>query len=380
MTFLKPFTHMKKRSNKTNTPTENWESYRNQEIARIAPTLKKLGVNLHEKQVHTSGERYLMSGKKLVLDATHQGAGRVIVKVSSSKKGKEEIRNDRACRQILNSINFAYQDFFLPQEIFFGEQGGCLLSVTAYIEQDQHLIDRPLEEQFFISLRALEAQESVHATTYSHTKAIRKTFGLKSAEDYLREFSEFEEKALSQEPNNKILKNVYERAKIFLREGKDTIARYAGFLTHHDFVPHNIRIKERDIYLLDHTSIYFGNKYEGWARFVNFMVHHSPELEKALCEYVRANRGEDEYLALRLMRAYKLGLLIQYYTGTLSKTTGDMHKLMRMRLAFWIEVLESVLDDRQMELARVTQFLDEENLLRSDEEKARRKEIISLRK
>ena len=380
MTFLKPFNNMKKRSNKTNTPTENWETYRKQEIARITPALKKIGVTLHEKQVHAGGERYLMSGKKLVLDATHQDTGRVIVKVSSSKKGKQEIQNDRACRQILNSINFAYQDFFLPQEIFFGEQNGCLLSVTAYIEQDQHLIDRPLEEQFFISLRALEAQESVHATTYSHTKAIYKTFGLKGAEDYLREFTEFETLAIAQDPNNERLRQAYARTRTFLNEGKDTIARYAGFLTHHDFVPHNIRIKERDIYLLDHTSIYFGNKYEGWARFVNFMVHHSPELEKALCEYVRANRGEDEYLSLRLMRAYKLGLLIQYYTGTLSKTTGDMHTLMRLRLAFWIEVLEAVLDDRQMDLVRVTRFLDEENALRSDEEKARRKEIISLRK
>lgn len=369
-----------KRSNKTNTPTENWTEYRNQEIARITPTLKKLGITLHEQQVHVGGERYLMSGKKLVLTGEHPEKGRVVIKVSSSKKGKKEIQDDRACRQVLNSINFAYQDFFLPQELFFSDKKGCLLSVIAYIEQDEHLIDRPLEEQFFLSLRALEAQESVHATTYSHTKAIRETFGLKSAEDYLREFSEFEEKALSQEPSNETLRNAYARAKTFLFEGKDTIARYAGFLTHHDFVPHNIRIKERDIYLLDHTSIYFGNKYEGWARFVNFMVHHSPELEKALCEYVRANRGEDEYLALRLMRAYKLGLLIQYYTGTLSKTTGDMHKLMRMRLAFWTEVLEAVLDDRHMELARVTRFLDEENLLRSDEEKARRKEIISVRK
>ena len=371
---------MKKRSNKTNTPTENWENYRAQEIARITPSLKKMGIILHKEQVHAGGERYLMSGKKLVLDATHKDEGRVIVKVSSSKKGKQEIHNDRACRQILNSINFAYQDFFLPQEIFFGEEQNCLLSVTAYIEQDQHLIDRPLEEQFFISLRALEAQESVHATTYSHTQAIRNVFGLKNAQNYLDEFAEFKNLAEIQDPGNKELAVAFARAHTFLRAGKETIERYSGFLTHHDFVPHNIRIKERDIYLLDHTSIYFGNKYEGWARFVNFMVHHSPELEKALCDYVRANRNEDEYLSLRLMRIYKLGLLIQYYTGTLAKTTGDMHKLMRLRLAFWIEVLESVLDDKQMELARVTRFLDEENVLRSDEEKARRKEIISLRK
>ena len=39
------------------------------------------------------------------------------------------------------------------------------------------------------------------------------------------------------------------------------------------------------------------------------MVHHNPDLEKILSEYVRANRGEEEYLSLRLMRVYKLGFL-----------------------------------------------------------------------
>lgn len=360
-------------------PKEHWEKYRDKEIAHIVPTLNDMGVTLDETQVHVSGERYLQSDKKLVLMGEKKGSGRIIVKTSTSPKGKAEIGRERRCREILNSINFAYQDFFLPQELFFKEKNGCLLTITSYIEQDQHFIDRPLEDQFFLSLRALETQESVHATAYSHTKIVQDVFGIKNSKEYIREFTTFKEQAVANDPGNEKLRETFEKCYVFLKKGENTIARYSGFLTHSDFVPHNIRIKEQDIYLLDHTSIYFGNKYESWARFINFMVHHNPDLEKILSEYVRANRGEEEYLSLRLMRVYKLGFLVQYYSNTLKKTIGDMHKLMRVRLTFWTKVMNAVLNDTQIDKDTLAQFLRDQNMLRSDEERARRKEIISAR-
>lgn len=363
-----------------NNSKAEWEQYREQELKRIAPALKKGGITLDETQVHVGGERYLMSGKKLVLTGKHEDKGRVIVKVSSSEKGKKEIESERRCRDILKSINFAYQDFFLPEELLYDKKNGCLLSITSYIEQDEHFIDRPLKEQFFLALRALEAQEGVHATAYSHTKAIENTFGIMNAASYLKKFSEYKNDSLHKDPKNKDLTSTFHKAEQFLKQGKTVIERYSGFLTHSDFVPHNIRISDRDIYLLDHTSIYFGNKYESWARFINFMVHHNPELEEALSSYVQANRGEEEYLSLRLMRVYKLGFLLNYYAGTLEKTTGDMHKLMRVRLTFWTEVLKAVLNDKQVDKETLTEFLEQQDILRSDEERARRKEIISVRK
>lgn len=321
-----------------------------------------------------------MGNEKLVLNGENANKERVIIKISSKDKGKEELRREQKCRNLLKSIKFAYKDFSLPKELFFDTKNGCLISITTYVHQEQHLIDRPLPEQFFIALKSLETQEGVHATAYSHAKVVKTAFGIITPKDYLRKFNEYEKDALRHDPGNKDLEKIFDNARKFLLNNKTTLECYSGFLTHSDFVPHNIRIKNQDIYLLDHTSIWFGNKYEGWARFINFMVHHNPELENALSEYVRLNRGEEEYLSLRIMRVYKLGFLLNYYAKTLSKTAGDMHKLMRIRLAFWIEVLKAVLEDKQVSKEILEKFLAEENLLRSDEERARRREIISTRK
>ena len=83
-----------------------------------------------------------------------------------------------------------------------------------------------------------------------------------------------------------------------MEEHRTVIERYSGFLTHNDFVPHNLRVSGKEVYLLDYSSMLFGNKYESWARFLNFMIHHNRPLELALANYVRTNRGEEEYLEL----------------------------------------------------------------------------------
>ncbi len=357
---------------------KEWEAYRKQELNGVLPLLKKHGYILDADQIHIKGERYLMSGNKLVLIGHHKkNKRRVVIKLSSNLSGTKEILRERACRTIIQTIDFTYRAFFLPEEILFIEKNGYTISITAYIKQAQHFIDRPLEEQFFLSLRAFEMQEGAHVTTYAQEKSITDSLEMRDVKHYLSSFEEFKNNVLATDPSNTHLIAVFEKATKFLKEGTTIIERYSGFLTHSDFVPHNLRIVDNTIYLLDHTSLYFGNKYESWARFINFMVHHNPLLEHMLMTYVRQNRNADEYLTLRIMRVYKLGFLLQYYTGTLEKTSGDMQKLMRLRLAFWTRVLEAVLDDKHLPNEIVCSFLEEENVLRSEEEWQRRKEIIS---
>ncbi len=365
-------------SEQTNIKTQ-WEAYKEKELRGVRPILEKHGYVLDLEQLHTGGERYLMSGRKLVLTGRYKKGGRrVVIKVSSSPTGVREILRERACRTIIQTIDFAYRAFFFPEELLFTEKKGYTILVTAYIEQMQHFIDRPLEEQFFLALRAFEMQEGAHITTYAQEKSIRNSLGIKGAEQYISSFEEFKNNVQATAPTNTNLIAVFEESIKFLKEGRSLIEQYSGFLTHSDFVPHNLRIVDNIIYLLDHTSLYFGNKYESWARFINFMVHQNPELEHLLMTYVRQNRNKDEYLTLRLMRVYKLGFLLQYYTGTLEKTSGDMQKLMHLRLTFWTRVLEAILDDKHLPNEIICLFLEEENVLRSEEEWKRRKEIISV--
>ena len=181
--------------------------------------------------------------------------------------------------------------------------------------------------------------------------------------------------AIVKNDENKELHKTLIEARSFLSDNKLTIERYTGFLTHHDFVPHNLRVVGHDIYLLDNTSIDFANKYEGWARFINFMTQFNPELERALTEYVRHNRSEEELLCLRLMRVYKLGFLLKFRTESLTKTSGNMHVLARLRITFWQHALSAVLHDSYLSKEEVDEFVRKQESLRSNEEVERQKEI-----
>lgn len=362
-----------------------WNTYRDAELARLAPLLAKLGYHLDDAQVHIDGERYLMAGardvggggKKLVLTAKETGSDtRVLIKFSTDEAGRREIERERHARTIINKLDFAYHAFLTPRELFVLDRQDYTLSITEYIEQERPLLSRPLEEQFFIALHAFETQEGVHATTNVHAHAIKKAFGSVGTHEYLEEFERFCARTRENDPNNIELRHALERATAFLREHKTSIDRFSGFLTHADFVPNNLRIRGRDLYLLDYASIHFGNKYESWARFINFMTHHNRSLELALANYVRHNRGEEEYLNLRLMRAYKLGYLLMYHTSALERAEGALRELVRARITLWTHVLISVLDDTPPSEAVVNEYLKKLHSLRSDEEKARQREMI----
>lgn len=349
----------------------SWEKYREEEMARVIPILTDLGYVLDEAQPHTKGERYLMqavttkSGKKLILlGSTTKTHERVVIKVTSTNDGIRELEHERTCRRVLAEIGFSYQSFLSPKELLFTRKGPYHISVQAFIPQEKPFLDRLLEEQFALALRSFKAQESAHATTYEHAQLVRKTFGSMDAASYLRSFESFMACPHGAE-------DLLQKAHQELNEGRYTIEQYSGFLTHTDFVPHNFRVLDDAIYLLDHSSLRFGNKYEGWARFLNFMTLHNRPLEAALLEYLRTNRTPEESVALRLMRIYRLGEIICYYTRTLPKSEGSLLALNEARVAFWTKVLAATLEGETVEDAIVEDYKMVRDSLRSDEEKER---------
>ncbi len=136
-------------------------------------------------------------------------------------------------------------------------------------------------------------------------------------------------------------------------------------------MPHNIRIVGDDIYLLDHSSLRFGNKYEGWARFLNFMALYNPPLEQALLQYVRENRSSEESESLQCMRVYRLGEIIWYYVSTLAKSSGDLRVLNEKRVAFWTNVLEAILENKPVPEDVLTEYKRTRDSLRTPEERQR---------
>lgn len=363
----------------------SWEHYRHDELRHAVPVLGSLGYILDESQVHAGGERYLMTGardvggggKKLVLSGIRVSDGaRVIIKVSSDPEGQREIERERSTRATLNNIRFAQHAFHVPREFLHERFGPLLVSITEYIKEDDPLLGRKTNEQFFLMMQAIESLEGVHATTSAHTNMIRETYGMVSAREYLREFERFRSAACAQAQDNDVLKDLFARAASFLEEHKTLIERYCGFLTHADFVPNNIRISGRTIYLLDSASLRFGNKYESLARLLNWFVHQHPALERMFVEFIRTNRGEEEYLDLRLMRIYKLGYLLMYYAAALHKSDGALRELTQARLTFWSAVMQALLEDRAVSDEALSAYLEARDRLRSRDEIARQKEMI----
>ncbi|MBI4692184.1 MAG: hypothetical protein HY773_01950 [Candidatus Terrybacteria bacterium] len=363
---------------------QEWDMYLKKEIAEITPFLTELGFVLDVEQPHVGGERYLMSGRKIILIGYRKSDGKkAIIKISSDPLEKNEIERERNLREILLNLNFSYKTFLFPEELVFARRGKYVIYATAYIEQENPFLGRSLEEQFFLALRIFEAQEGFHATASSHIKKIKGKFRksnvhelfASNAREYMLSFEKFEKSVLANDPDNKRVAEVIGRAKEIIFKNHVAIERYSSFLTHADCAPHNLRVSVKDIYLLDYTSMHFGNKYEGWARFLNFMVIFNQPLEIALVDYVRQNRGEEEYLVLRLMRMYKICFLLKYYTEALTKTSGDLHEIARLGVEFWTDALQSIIDNEVLPEEKIRLFNQKRELLRSEEEKKRQKEI-----
>ena len=355
-----------------------WERYCTHELAEILPILEELGFVADKEQPHLGGERYLMqavtteSGKKLILLGREKdGNKRVVIKVASDPHGVRELLHEQVCRETLAKMNFAYDVFLSPRMMIFTKRGRFSIAIQEFIANDRPFIERPLPEQFSFALKALKAQEGARATTYEHRRLIKRTFGEKTASDYVRTFANFKTHISQELPKEKELHAILEEGALLLRAESEIIEQYSGFLTHTDFVPHNFRIADDHIYLLDHSSIRFGNKHEGWARFINFMALYDPELEHALVQYVRDNKTEEELHSLTLMRVYRLGELIYYYTNTLAKSSGDLLLLNRARINFWSEVLRATLRNERVSPEIIQGYTKMRDTLRDAKEKER---------
>ncbi len=356
---------------------ESWEAYCKKEITLVTPILLRHGITLAEVQPHISGERFLMqavttaSGKKVILLGTTTAGVPVVIKATRDVQGVQELLHERACREILKEIDFAAEVFLSPKEILFEKESGITIAVYEFIAQEQSFLERPTESQFDFALRAFKAQEGTHATTWKHRQLIQSVFDIRTAETYLENFGVFATNLHITAPDAVAVHTNLATARHLLTEKSLIIEQYADFLTHTDFVPHNIRIRDNSIYLLDHSSLAFGNKYEGWARFINFMTLYNPPLADALTEYVRANRTPEESVALRMMRVYRLTELIWFYVRTLTHTEGNLYTLNQARVTFWNDVLTHVLNETPLPKERIEAYKTLRDSLRSEDEKKR---------
>lgn len=360
----------------TKNTKKEWMDYCHSEIESLRPILHDFGFTLGKEQIHIGGERYVIGEKKLVLLGQRlKDHLKVIIKVSSDPKGIAEIQRERQSRTMLKKIKFAYRVFFTPEEILYQEIEGRVIFITKYIEQDCQFLERDIKEQFFLALKGLEVQEGVQVTTYEHAHDISQYFGIWQTDDYLQKFTEYQKtisNLLADRPNVLAL---YDKAQIFLAKNKENIDLYAGFLTHWDFVPHNLRVSNGNIYLLDHSSIRFGNKHEGWARFINFMCLHNPALASSLLFYVEQNRPASEIASLRAMRVFRLAEIIWHYANTLVRADNDLLVLNKERINFWAKLLLAVLDNKELDTAVIEDYKKKRDSLRSIEEKKRQEKL-----
>lgn len=359
------------------TEQQRWDAYCATERQRIEPVLTRLGYTLEAEQPHLGGERYLMyavtteSGRKLILLGRCSTDGmRVVIKATTDPAGRRELEHEHTCRSALTELGFAYDVFRFPEELLFTRVDGVTLSIQRFLEQECPFLERSPEEQFQLVLRALKAQEGAHATTSRHWRQVRQTFGHRTAQDYPREYATFTAE-IQKRRTDDMLGTLLKRAADQLTEHTENLERYGSFLTHTDFVPHNFRVQNDEIYLLDHSSIRFGNKYEGWARLINFMTLHNPPLAEALTEYVRTNRTPEESPTLTLMRLYRLGEILWYYTRAAERSEGDLRTLNEARIGFWTDVLATVLDEQPLEALVRERYIEQRDGLRSADEQRR---------
>ncbi len=357
---------------------KEWREYVASEKRRTIPLLAELGFTLDEEQPQTIGERYLTrpvgSGRKVVFFG-RQGETRAVIKISGESQGRDELLFEKHVHDMLTHITFAYDMFALPAILHFNNAQGIL--ITEYIEQEKPFLDRPLKEQFAIALNAFKSQEHTHATTAEHWTALEQLMATHVHFIKPGEYRKIGTYAMDLLPLLDPDTTLYKKNNVLIDQviheihaNKTMLERYDGFLTHWDFTPQNFRIRDGKLYLLDLTSMRFGNKYESWARFINFMMLYNPELAQALVDYVRLNRPE-EIKVLKIMRAYRLIELIRYYATWLSKTKGDTQKLANVRIAFWTKALECVLTDKKIPMETIAEYKEKRDQLRTPDEKKR---------
>ncbi len=345
------------------------------QLETIKTTLASLGITLDDDQLHIGGERAVMSAHKLVLTGSKNGE-RVVIKVSLDRDGANDIKTEVDIRNALEEVRFANGTLLFPGEDLFTKLAdGTVVHVTTFIDQEKVFVEYTLREQFFMALRWFEAQESFHATTHEHVKSLRGTFAVWTSADYLADACNIESALIAHPSVDERCSRSAAALVSLIKENAVLIDRYGGFLNHTDLVPHNFRISGGTLFALDQVSIRFGNKYEGLARFVNYMVIHNPELAVMLTTYIAERRGDGDAEILRVMRCYKVGVLLRYYAGAIVSSGGDLRELSEVRLRFWLDVFDALMANTPVPDALIASYKTARDTLRSDDEKKRQREF-----
>jgi hypothetical protein len=355
---------------------EEWGKWKEENIKKMLEIFKLNGleITLDKDQPNTKGERFLMSGKKLVLIGKQKNK-KVVIKYSGDKSGIEEMESERENKHSFLSLDFIKSNFKFPGEIYWQRNKDYALMVTEFIEQGFSFIELPNDKQFYYMLSILESLDGVQATTTSHLKQITKSKHIKNAKDYLDQYLDWCTTIMTLMSKDRELMALLEKGKDIISAQLNLIQKYSSTLTHTDLVPHNFRIYNEEIYFLDHTSLIFGNKYENWARLINFMAIYNRELENNLVKYVKNNKSAEELLMLKIMRIFKISQLIEYNAKSYHKSEGDLKRLCSSRLKLFTRMLSSLMQDSNISDAHHKEFISDLNNFRTQEEKERQKSI-----
>lgn len=345
------------------------------EIKSLSKLLNSIGLGLEQDQPHVQGERFLASPDKLVLVGKRKKDGKkVIIKTSWQKRAKEEIKQEKKVRDIISSFAPFKKAILIPDEIYFGKKGKYQIFVTEFIDQEKVFISHPIKKQFETILEAFTKREVLNGNTFSEVRKMYKDFPFLGTLDYIKNFKTFQKSVLSRYRTPGIEEAMNEGFKFF-KENKSIINSEGEHLVHSDFAPHNFRLKGNSLYTLDCSAFIFGNKHEELARLLNYMSIHNPVLEKRIKKYIYQKRGRGAYLNLRLIRIYKILLLLNFYADALAKTTKDLLALTTHRIEYYEELLRVILQDRDLDPRMHQVYLENRDHLRSEEEKKRQKEF-----
>lgn len=355
----------------------NWQEFVQQEIDYFKPILNGLGFTIDADQPHTKGERGSFRAKKIILLGNHKlDNKKVVIKCARFEEGVSELLEEKQARESIKKIDFAYHEFLEPEEVYFSSTNDYTIQITEFIQEEMRFTEREPKEQFDIVYKSFVVQEGIHAVTRKHNKQIQEYFKVYDFEDYRKQVSICKEKVtdfLGSESD------LLEKAERDVLQNKYRINQYSGFLTHTDFVPHNFRVRNSRVHLLDHSAIVIGNKHDGWARFLNWAVLHAPMVEKWFEEYFKINRSLEEQESLRLMRLVRLFELAAHHSKIYFDATKcenlELKELSKKRVYFWLEVMRAVFENREVDRQIIEDYKNIRDSLRTQSEKERQKVI-----
>lgn len=346
----------------------------NNAVQKIGQILLFMGFRLEDYQPHVTGERKIKSLTKLVLLGQDKRGRRVIVKTSDKSGEKRKIEQEKKIRQELEKISAVSKNILIPRQIFYGRRNGFLLLITEFIDQPKIFVAHNLKEQFEMIRRAIEGHELINLKEFRKTVGKRHTCPIFTEKKYLRELNKQINFINKNYKDAKLRQTLMTAKKVFATNTSLT-AKYSGYLVHDDFCPHNFRVNNGKIYLLDYNAANLGNKYITWARLLNYMVLHNSKLERQILGHFKKNLTPEGLECLRVFRIYKTVFLIMYYVKTSKKTSGNLLKLTKVRINFWHNFLKKLIENKSLAKKELGEYIKQRDSLRSGEEKKRQKEF-----